>query len=282
VNFSPRSPLASTPESDYFSLMSSLNIFWASFIIYITSALFFLLRFVFNNNKLSALGLRTALFGFLVQSTGLGLRYFSEAWPWLATYLDYYQLAAWTLALGFLLLGFTKKFFATGALFVPLIVLFSGLSLLYSAPIGGFMGKGHGYLIFHLTTIFLSLALFSICFVTALLYLISDKQIRSKKISSWSLRLPSLATTEAIHSRSLVMGYILLTLSIITGAGYAKMLTGNYLSNDPKQWTALGLWLFFAVLINFRSQKGWQGHRGILLSLIGLVGLFFLMGMGLS
>lgn len=258
-------------------------LFWTIFLLYVSAALFYFLRLGLGKQQLSAVALRLTIIAALVQLSALTTYAMLEPKGLNWSYLEYFQLSSLLLAFIFIILCFAKKFFASGPLFITLIVLFNLLSLVLNHPFGeGAVANGSGYFILHLISIFLSLSLFSLSLITAVMFLISERQIKARKFTGIAARFPSLAVLDEVHYKSLAAGFVVFTFSIVTGAGFAKMHTGHYLSADLKQVLSLVGWLFFAVLLNMRFRKGWLGHKGIVLSVFGFAAMILTYFVGIK
>jgi len=92
---------------------------------------------------------------------------------------------------------------------------------------------------------------------------------------------------DTLSYRSILVGFVLLTLGLITGAVWANEAWGTWWSWDPKETWAFISWLFYAAYLHMRISKGWQGRRpalmatsGFLVVLICYLGVNFL-GIGL-
>lgn len=250
--------------------------------LYLASTLCYILRLIIDKPVLSVLGLRGVVLAAFLQTLTLGF-HFLRAEEVFSTFLDYYQLSALILSYTFIILCFKKRFYASGLFFLIPIDLLIILSLTHQNPYAlKIPWPLYGYLWTHLISIFLSLAVFIVGMVSAVLFLISERNIKAKKLGGWVSRLPSLAVLDDIHYKAVTLGFVIFSLAIVTGAGYSKVLTGHYISDDLKQGLSIILWIFFAVILNFRVRKGWQGHKGILLSLIGLIALVLLFFIGLK
>jgi cytochrome c-type biogenesis protein CcsB len=115
----------------------------------------------------------------------------------------------------------------------------------------------------------LGYAAFALAFGAATLYL---GQGRSRKPSA---KLPSLADLDRFIYQSVVLGFILLTLGILTGAVWAESAWGRYWSWDPKETWSLITWLIYAALLHARLVKGWQGRRIAWLAVLGFAAVLF-------
>ncbi len=92
---------------------------------------------------------------------------------------------------------------------------------------------------------------------------------------------------DTLSYRSILVGFVLLTLGLISGAVWANEAWGTWWSWDPKETWALICWLFYAAYLHMRISKGWQGRRpailatsGFFVVLICYIGVNFL-GLGL-
>ncbi len=92
---------------------------------------------------------------------------------------------------------------------------------------------------------------------------------------------------DTLSYRSILIGFVLLTLGLISGAVWANEAWGTWWSWDPKETWAFISWLFYAAYLHMRISKGWQGRRpallattGFLIVLICYLGVNFL-GIGL-
>lgn len=263
--------------------MNFQPVFFSILIFYLIATVFYLLRLIVGKPIFSVIGLRLTLFTALLQAATLLAHVIVYQRPFFTSYLDYFQTSALVLALLFVFLCFTKKFYASGPLFITLIDVLCIFSLTYPNPyILATPVRGQGYLIFHISTIFLSLSVFAIGLVSAILFLLAERSLKKKRFDGWVANLPPLESLDEVHYKALYVGFILFTFAIITGAGFSKVTTGHYIAENLKQILSILLWFFFAVLLNFRVQKGWQGHKGILLSLIGFAGMGLLFFVGLK
>ena len=74
---------------------------------------------------------------------------------------------------------------------------------------------------------------------------------------------------DTLSYRSILVGFVLLTLGLITGAVWANEAWGTWWSWDPKETWAFISWLFYAAYLHMRISRGWQGRRPALLAASG-------------
>ena len=76
---------------------------------------------------------------------------------------------------------------------------------------------------------------------------------------------------DTLSYRSILIGFVLLTLGLISGAVWANEAWGTWWSWDPKETWAFISWLFYAAYLHMRISKGWQGRKPALLATIGFL-----------
>ncbi|MBR0164870.1 MAG: c-type cytochrome biogenesis protein CcsB [Lachnospiraceae bacterium] len=80
---------------------------------------------------------------------------------------------------------------------------------------------------------------------------------------------------ERMMFNSVVVGFIFLTLLIITGAIWAEEAWGSWWTWDPKETWALITWIIYAIYLHLRLRPAWRGRKGCYLAVIGFVAVLF-------
>ncbi|MCH7699082.1 MAG: c-type cytochrome biogenesis protein CcsB [Chloroflexi bacterium] len=122
----------------------------------------------------------------------------------------------------------------------------------------------------HVTTMVLSYAALSVSFGAAVGYLIQGGG-EGKRFA----RLPSGERLEEIANRSVLVGFPLLTLGVTLGAFWAYSAWGRYWGWDPKETSALVIWLVYAAYLHARNLRGWKGKGSAWLLVIGFGAVLF-------
>ena len=131
------------------------------------------------------------------------------------------------------------------------------------------------WFLIHVVTIFIGNGIFAITFMSAVMYLIQEGQIKRKTLGPFYKRLPSLETLDSINHHSIIYGFPFLTIGMVTGAIYAQYALGSYWRWDPKEVWTLITWLGYAMLLHERLAVGWRGRRAALMSIICFSMLIF-------
>ncbi len=141
------------------------------------------------------------------------------------------------------------------------------------------------WLIVHIGCVLLGYAGFSLTAVAAVMYLIQENELKSKKPRALYYRLPSLEVCDELYHRSLLFGFVLLTIGIVSGFVWASRMWQGPWELDPKILAALVTWLVYLFLLSARLSGYLRGRRSAYMALLGFavmmvtfVGISFLSG----
>lgn len=131
------------------------------------------------------------------------------------------------------------------------------------------------WLISHVVFIFVGDAFLALACGIGILYLIQERDIKSKRPGFFFRRLPSLEMLDNGGYICIASGFVLLTLGLITGIVYAKTVWGRFWSWDPKEvWSGI-TWLLYAALIHGRLAVGWRGRKSAVMAIVGFAATVF-------
>ncbi|MFC1822034.1 c-type cytochrome biogenesis protein CcsB [Thermodesulfobacteriota bacterium] len=131
------------------------------------------------------------------------------------------------------------------------------------------------WLIFHIITVFIGDAAFALACGVGLFYLIQERAIKTKTQGFFFRRLPSLERLDYSGYVCVIVGFTMLTIGLVTGLVYAKLIWGKFWSWDPKEvWSGI-TWLLYAALLHGRISMGWRGRRAAIMCIIGFGALLF-------
>lgn len=133
----------------------------------------------------------------------------------------------------------------------------------------------------HVTLAFLGNAAFALSFLVSFAYLWQERQLKARVLSPLLAKLPSLETLDRINFTFLSWGFVLLTLSILSGVVWSELYFGRFLSWEPRTiWSAI-VWLIYAGLLHARVTVGWGGRRAATLTIVGF-GVLFISFLGIN
>lgn len=98
----------------------------------------------------------------------------------------------------------------------------------------------------HVTMALLAFGVLSIAAVLAILLAIQERALRHRQFGHWLRALPPLTLTETLLFRLISAGFVLLTLTLLTGVLFVDNLFGQHLVH--KTALSIAAWLVFGVL----------------------------------
>jgi ABC-type uncharacterized transport system permease subunit len=127
--------------------------------------------------------------------------------------------------------------------------------------------------------------LFAIAALHAILMLMVERRLQNMRgvaarhtsngwLSSWLDTLPPLLTLEKLLFRLIAAGFVLLTLTLVSGIAFNEQLVDRAFKLDHKTVFAFLSWLMFGALLTARRVSGWRGRaalRWVLASFVALL-----------
>ena len=180
---------------------------------------------------------------------------------------------AWGLCLVSLIFLLKFKFPVLGAFSAPLVFLIIGYAAMQSKDVHSLMpALQSNWLGFHVSTAIIAYGAFGVSFVLSIIFLLRDK---AKEGSFWDIHIPSREKLDLIRYRSVALGLLFLTFTIITGAIWAERAWGSYWSWDPKETWSLVTWIIYMVYLHLRIRRGWQGKAAAIFAVAGFICVMF-------
>lgn len=121
----------------------------------------------------------------------------------------------------------------------------------------------------HILASIFAYSLLSIASAQAILLYIQDKQLHNKRPGGFIRTLPPLEAMESLLFKMIGMGFIVLSVSLISGIPYLEDILKQHLAH--KTVLSVIAWVLFAVLLWGRLQFGWRGRVAIRWTLSGFL-----------
>ncbi|MGD8251276.1 MAG: c-type cytochrome biogenesis protein CcsB [Desulfobacterales bacterium] len=248
----------------------------ATTLIYLASTVSYLLYLIFQKPNVHRIGLWLLTGGFLFHTmliVGSGVQ--SGQLP-VKNLHETLMFAGWVLIGVFLGFHFKYQLRILGIFAAPLAFFtMAAAALTPSAPRPEMELFNSIWLVSHVVFIFVGDAFLALACGIGILYLIQERDIKSKRPGFFFRRLPSLEMLDNGGYICIASGFVLLTLGLITGIVYAKTVWGRFWSWDPKEvWSGI-TWLLYAALIHGRLAVGWRGRKSAAMAIVGFAATVF-------
>ena len=254
---------------------------WVTF-IYFFSFVSYLIRMIFGKEFWGRVGSIAAWAGIAAETCALLLR-------WKASYdlgIGHIPLSnlyesmvffAWAIVAINLFIEWRTGSRAIGAFVMPVAFL----AMAYASIAPGISNRiqplipalQSNWLTSHVVTCFMGYASFTVAFGCGLIYILRERiAARHRKFGE---RLPSTESLDETIYRSVALGFVFLTIGIMTGSIWAHYAWGSYWSWDPKETWSLVTWIVYAAMLHARYVRDWRGKRLALMAVFGFASVLF-------
>ena len=180
---------------------------------------------------------------------------------------------AWGLSLVSLIFMVRFKFPVLGAFASPVIFVIIGYAAMQSREVRELMpALRSNWLGFHVSTAIIAYGSFGVSFVLSIIFLLRD---RMRGQGFLDTHIPNREKLDIISYRSVSLGLLFLTFTIVTGAIWAERAWGSYWSWDPKETWSLVTWIIYAVYLHLRIRRGWEGRAAAIFAVTGFICVLF-------
>lgn len=126
---------------------------------------------------------------------------------------------------------------------------------------------------FHLLIAMLAYSLFTIASLHVLLMALLERRLHDGTLPTVLQKMPPLLTLEALLFRIIWTGFVLLTLTLVSGVIFSEELFGKAAKLNHKTVFGVVSWLIFAALLGGRHVYGWRGRVAVRWTLAGFLTL---------
>jgi len=121
----------------------------------------------------------------------------------------------------------------------------------------------------HITIAFLGVAAFAVASAVGLMYVLMERQMKGKRFGLLFARMPALEVLDELSRRLVLAGFILLSVTLVTGAFFSSDRKGVFWVWEPKEIATLVAWHIFAAVLGARLWVGWRGRRPAFATMAG-------------
>jgi cytochrome c-type biogenesis protein CcsB len=221
--------------------------------------------------RIATAALWAAFGGFLLHLAYFVFRWAESGRVPVTSFFEAANFLGMGIMLVFLIMEFRFRIAALGSFMLPLVIVLMMPAFIVTSDIKELNPVlKSGWLGVHTSFAVLGDAAFAFAFIVSVMYLIQERQLKSKHLGAIFHRLPSLDIMDTLGYKALTFGWPLFTLGMITGSIWANSAWGTYWSWDPKETWSLITWAIYLILLHLRTI-GWRGRKMAFLSILGFV-----------
>lgn len=252
--------------------MVNVAFFVAAGALYFGATLAYRTAWVGKVRRFCEAATRLLLAAVAVHGLGILVRWLESGYPPLSNAFESLSFYAWSLAVAYLLWERKGGRPGLGALVTPIalgaIVVAAALPKRIRPLLPVLQSHWLGI---HVTISFLAYAVFTLAFASAVAFLRQDYTLKRRKSLGWGQNLPSLVMLETLGWRCALVGFFLLTGSLVSGSIWAVRAWGVPWVWQPQQVATLVTWFVYAAYFLTRRQLRWRGRRSAWLLVAGFV-----------
>jgi cytochrome c-type biogenesis protein CcsB len=239
-------------------------------ILYLIAAGCFVFYVFLIRDSVSRLSPLILLSGFALHTAAIGVHFLKTGYPNVAQFREALSLYSWLLVAGFLVVQFKYRLTVLGSIIAPLAFLMTLAAFAFGSGPEELPPILKSYwLPVHVTLAFVGNAALALAFGVSLIYLLQERNLKNKKMTSFMKRFPSLEALDRLNYVLLVWGFPFMTLGILTGSIWARISWGDYWSADPRLISSAIAWLLYGALLHGRITAGLRGRKAALITMVG-------------
>ena len=249
------------------------TLFTIVMLIYFASMVLFFVFVAAKKEKIAKVAVILQICGLCLHTVALIVRGISAGRLPLTNQYEFATSFAWGLALVSLIFVIRFKFPVLGAFSSPVTFLIIGYAAMQSREVRELMpALRSNWLGFHVSTAIIAYGAFGVSAVLGLIFLLREKMERGSFLDQ---HIPDKEKLDNIGYRSVSLGLLFLSFTIVTGAIWAERAWGSYWSWDPKETWSLITWIIYAIYLHLRISKGWKGKSAAIFAVIGFICVIF-------
>ncbi len=248
-------------------------LFTVAALLYLLSAVLYILFFALKKEKPGQIAGFSMLAAFVIHTAALAVRSIGAGRLPFSNQYEFATSFAWGVALAFLMFARKPRYRALGSFVAPVIFLIIGYAAMQSRQVNELMpALQSNWLAIHVSTAIISYGSFGVAFGGSLLYLMHERLTQGEFAERY---FPDKDRLDLLNYRIISLGFLFLTLVIVTGAIWAQKAWGRYWTWDPKETWSLVTWIIYAIYLHMRISRGWRGKKAAWFAVIGFICVIF-------
>jgi ABC-type uncharacterized transport system permease subunit len=190
----------------------------------------------------------------------------NNRWP-IANFYETLSMCAFLFALLYLGVHWRYKLESLSVFTFPLVFVMALVATLGN-PVEGWTNPilRQSWLTLHIVLVLLGYAALLLTAGASLLYLFQERELKNKKPRKFYYRLPALGTLDDLISRSMAVGFVLMTLAVVAASTWASIYLKAEWIAEPKIVISFFTWGVYLALVFLRTTAGWRGRKAAIMT----------------
>ncbi len=185
----------------------------------------------------------------------------------IANFYETLSMCAFLVVVAYLLVHWRYKLESLSVFIFPLVFV-AVLVATMGNPVSAWSNPivRDAWLIVHIVLVLFGFAALLFSAVASVLYLVQERQLKAKKPRKLSYRLPPLGTLDDLISKSMALGFVLMTLAVIAASTWAFIEHKTDWIKQPAIDISFFTWGIYLLLVFLRTTAGWRGRKAALMT----------------
>jgi len=241
---------------------------------YFLASLEYFLFLIYRRPLVSTLATGTVVVGLLSHTMFIGLRSQETGHGPYTTSFEVAVFLSWLVVVVYCFTHWKYKIKDLGSFVIPVAFLILLYATFLSKEVVQFPDTEFKVLLtLHRTLSIIGFAAFAIAFGLGVMYLIQEKQVKSKKLGMMYFRMPSLESLDNLIYKAVTVGFPLFTLGFLTGSiwNFQESESSLFSMDMISIWPLIIGWVLYGLVFFGRKGLGWRGKKVAQGSVIGFV-----------
>jgi len=168
----------------------------------------------------------------------------------------------WTIVATYLVIGMWRRLRFLGAFASPILCAIGVFALMPALDVRGTQPNfSNGWSSLHAALILLAYGAFGLSSVAALMYLTQDHDLKFHKLRAVFSMMPPIQRLESVVLRSMILGFILLTIGLLMAPWLLFAYFGVYFTPEPKTLWSIFVWVLYAIILGMARGSALGGRK---------------------
>lgn len=250
------------------------SLFTLTVVVYILAMAGYFIYYASQRETLHKLASRLVLFGFIFHTLAIFFRGLGAQRVPLSNQYEFATAFAWAVAFFLILVEKKFKFRTLGVFVSPILFLVIGYAAMQNREVRPLMpALKSGWLVIHVSFAVISYGAFAVACAVSVMYLARARKLATA--GGGEAAGSELTNLDLLTHRIIMVGYLFLTLTIVTGAIWGQYAWGRFWAWDPKETWSLITWIIYTIYLHMRRTRGLMGRKSAWFAILGFLAVIF-------
>ncbi len=250
-------------------------LFWIAVLLYAAAFITYVYFFTSKKESIGKIATYIVFVGWVAHFFSILFRGLAVQHLPIASSYESVSAISWSVITAYLIVEYYSQIKVVGIFVTILTCLLMGYGWTqYTLPAALRSELRSAWVALHVTVIFIGYGAIIIAAGLAILYLLQERQLKSRKPSNLFKRLPSLETLDQMSYRAIAIAVPFLSMGIAAGAIWMQV---AWEGRPDIIVAAAGLtWLLLVAYLLLRHFAGWRGRKAAMLAIAGFVAILLI------